>query len=230
MRKYFWPILVIALALLVAGAWVAFPEARKGVVPAISSFCESFAAAAKDGWTRLFPPKEEPEVPDLLGDENVAVTTRAATMSDVRAAPRAASAVATALGTIADPASDPDPASITREQRKQRYKELIAAADQRKREVLFAALKKCPAGLEALKATRAYHAKVDEMKKLEAQHGKTDDSVALIRIELVHLKEAVKVANARYKVWKDAHPEEAVDPMADKLYCDLVARSRFFKD
>ena len=46
MRKYFWPILVITFALLVAGAWVAFPEARKSVGSAISSFCESFAAAA----------------------------------------------------------------------------------------------------------------------------------------------------------------------------------------
>ena len=27
MRKYFWPILVITLALLVAGTWVFFPEA-----------------------------------------------------------------------------------------------------------------------------------------------------------------------------------------------------------
>ncbi|MBR1588966.1 MAG: hypothetical protein IJ658_11650, partial [Kiritimatiellae bacterium] len=137
---------------------------------------------------------------------------------------------ATALGAIADPASDPEPASLTREQRKRRYNELIAAANQRKREVLLAALKKCPEGLEALKATRAYHAKADEMRRLEAQHGNTDDNVTMLRIELVHLKEAVKVTNDRYKVWKDSHPGEVADPMTDSLYCDLIARSRFFRD
>ena len=42
MRKYLWPILVIALALLVAGAWVCFPEERKAVGPAVTSFCNSF--------------------------------------------------------------------------------------------------------------------------------------------------------------------------------------------
>ena len=225
MRKYLWPILVIALALLVAGAWVAFPQARKTVCSAVSSFCSSFAAEAKNAWARLSLPKEEPEVPvtDLFeGDDNVG-STRAASVASAPPIP-------TALGAIADPASDPEPSSLTREQRKQRHKELVAAADQRKREVLFACLKKCPEGLEALKATRAYHAKVDEMKKLEAQRGQTDDGVALLRIELVHLKEAVKVTNARYKAWKDAHPGEAVDPMTDKLYCDLIARSRFYLD
>ena len=63
-----------------------------------------------------------------------------------------------------------------------------------------------------------------------SQGGQTDDGVALLRIELVHLKEAVQVANARYKDWKDAHPAEVVDPMTDKLYCDLIARSRFYRD
>ena len=223
MRKYIWPIIVIALALLVAGAWVAFPKERKAISPAISSFCSSFAAETRSAWSRLFPPKEAPEIPDPVLDGNVAALPRTPSATSAPTAP-------TALGTIADPASDPEPASLTREQRKRRYNELVAAANQRKREVLLASLKKCPEGIEALKATRAYHAKVDEMKKLEEKHGKIDDSVTLLRIELVHLKEAVRVANARYKAWKDAHPEEAVDPMADKLYCDLVARSRFYKD
>jgi len=225
MRKYLCPLIVIALALLVAGAWVAFPQERKSVGAAVSSFFSSFAAEAKNAWTRLSPPKEKPEVPESepLGDEAEADATRAASAA-------VASSIPTALGAIADSASDPEPSSLTREQRKQRYKELVAAADQRKREVLFACLKKCPEGLEALKATRAYHAKVDEMKKLEAQRGQADDGVALLRIELVHLKEAVQVANARYKIWKDAHPGEVVDPMTDKLYCDLIARSRFYKD
>lgn len=225
MRKYLWPILVIALAILVAGAWVAFPEERKAIGPAISTFCSSFAAEAKNAWTRLFPPKEAPDVPDvdLFDDGNVATSRRAESANSAPSVP-------TALGAIADPASDPEPASITREQRKQRYEELVAAANQRKREVLLSCLKKCPEGIEALKATRAYHAKVDEMKKLEKKHGKIDDSVALLRIELVQLKEAVRVSNARYKAWKDAHPGETVDPMNDKLYCDLIARSRFFKD
>ena len=223
MRKYLWPILVIALAVLVAGAWVAFPKERKAIGPAVSSFCSSFAAEAKNAWARLFPSVDDPIIPDQLGDDSVVGAPRAASANSAPPVP-------TALGAIADSASDPEPSSLTREQRKRRYEELVAAADQRKREVLFASLKKSPEGLEALKATRAYHAKVDEMKKLEAQRGQTDDGVALLRIELVHLKEAVKVANARYKTWKDAHPGEVVDPMVDKLYCDLISRSRFYKD
>ena len=223
MRKYVGPLVVIALALLVAGAWVFFPREIKSVGSAVSSFFASFTAEAKNAWARLSPPKEVPEVPDLPGDEQVAASPRA---DSIAAAPP----VPTALGAIADSASDPEPSSLTREQRKQRYEELVAAAEQRKREVLFARLKNCPEGLEALKATRAYHAKVAEMKKLEAERGQTDDGVALLRIELVHLKEAVQVANARYKDWKDAHPEAVVDPMTDKLYCDLIARSRFYRD
>ena len=223
MRKYLWPILVIVLALLVAGAWVAFPLARKNVGSAVSSFCTSFAAEAKSAWARLFPSVDDPIIPDLLDDDSIVGTLRATSGNS-------ASPVPTGLGAIADPASDPEPSSLTREQRKLRYEELVAAADQRKREVLLTSLKKCPEGLEALKVTRAYHAKVDEMKKLEEKCGQTDDNVALLRIELVHLKEAVKVANARYKVWKDAHPGEVVDPMSDKLYCDLIARSRFYLD
>ena len=225
MRKYLCPLIVIALALLVAGAWVAFPQERKSVGAAVSSFFSSFAAAARNAWARLSPPKEKPEVPEPepLGDEAEADAPRAASAV-------VASSIPTALGAIADSASDPEPSSLTREQRKQRYKELVAAADQRKREVLFACLKKCPEGLEALKATRAYHAKVDAMKKLEEKFGPIDDRVEMIRIELVALKESVKIANARYKAWKDAHPTEVVDPNADKLYHDLIYRSRFFKD
>ena len=225
MRKYLGPLVVIVLALLVAGAWVGFPQERKSIGSAVSSFSASFTAEAKNAWARLSPPKEVPEVPDSepLDNEQVAASPRA---DSIAAAPP----VPTALGAIADSANDPEPASLTREQRKQRYEELVAAAEQRKREVLFARLKNCPEGLEALKATRAYHAKVAEMKKLEAERGQTDDGVALLRIELVHLKEAVQVANARYKDWKDAHPEAVVDPMTDKLYCDLIARSRFYRD
>ena len=225
MRQYLWPIIVIALALLAAGAWVCFPEERKAVGPAVTSFCNSFADEAKRAWARLFPATEAPEVPDPVpfGDGNVAVSHGAASANS-------ATPVPTELGAIADPASDPEPSSLTREQRKRRYQELVAAADKRKREVLLACLSKCPEGIEALNATRAYHAKVDEMKKLEDKQGQTDDNVALLRIELVHLKEALNIANARYKAWKDAHPEEVVDPMSDQLYCDLVARSRFYKD
>ena len=108
--------------------------------------------------------------------------------------------------------------------------ELVEAANMRKHEVMRANLMKCPDGMEALKVTRAYHEKLDAMKKLEEKYGQTDDRVALARIELVALKEAVQVANDRYKAWKDAHPGETVDPLADKLYCDLIARSRFYRD
>lgn len=221
MRKYLWPIIVIALALLVAGAWVLFPEARTAAISTVSSFCSSFAEHARDAWTRLFPPAGEAEVPepDLLDGD----------IPDVPSA-NAASTVATSLGAIADPASDPEPGKLTPEQRKRRYKELVAAADARKREVMRSNLMKSEAGKEALKATRAYHAKVDAMKKLEEKFGPVDDRVEMIRIELVALKESVKIANARYKAWKDAHPTEVVDPGADKLYHDLIYRSRFFKD
>ena len=223
MRKYLWPIIVIALALMAAGAWVLFPEARTAASSTVSSFCSSFAEHAKDAWTRLFLPAGEAEVPkadDLLDDGDIPYAPLAT----------AASTVATSLGAIADPTSDPEPGKLTPEQRKRRYKELVAAADARKREVMRSNLVKSEAGKEALKATRAYHAKVDEMKKLEEKFGPTDDRVEMIRIELVALKESVKIANARYKAWKDAHPTEVVDPNADKLYHDLIYRSRFFKD
>ena len=222
MRKYLWPIIVIALALMAAGAWVLFPEARTAASSTVSSFCSSFAEHAKDAWTRLFPPAGEAEVPeaDLLDDGDIPDAPSA----------NAASTVATSLGAIADPASDPEPGKLTSEQRKRRYKELVAAADTRKREVMRSNLMKSDVGKEALKATRAYHAKVDAMKKLEEKFGPIDDRVEMIRIELVALKESAKVANARYKAWKDAHPTEVVDPLADKLYKDLLYRSRFFRD
>lgn len=219
MRKYLCPILVIALALMIAGAWVAFPRAKNAVGPAVSSFCKSFAAEAKNAWARLFPSAEKAVVPDLLDGQNV---------SD---APLATSdTIGTELGAIASSGDDPDPATLTPEQRRQKYKELVAAANMRKHEVMRVNLMKCPDGMEALKVTRAYHEKLDAMKKLEEKYGQTDDRVALVRIELVALKEAVQVANDRYKAWKDAHPTEVVDPLADKLYCDLIARSRFYRD
>ena len=61
MRKYFWPILVIMLALLVAGTWVLFPQA----ITSVRSTISSCAAAARDGWARLWAKSEEsaPEVP-----------------------------------------------------------------------------------------------------------------------------------------------------------------------
>lgn len=222
MRKYLWPIIVIALALVAAGAWVLFPEARTAASSTVASFCSSFAEHARNAWTRLFPPAGEAEVPkaDDLPDGDIPYAHSA----------NAASPVATSLGAIADPASDPDPGKLTPEQRKRRYRELVAAADARKREVMRSNLVKSEAGKEALKATRAYHAKVDAMKKLEEKFGPIDDRVEMIRIELVALKESVKIANARYKAWKDAHPTEVVDPDADKLYHDLIYRSRFFKD
>ena len=222
MRKYLWPIIVIALAFVVAGVWVLFPKERTAVSSAVSSFCTSFAEHARDAWTRLFPPAGEAEVPeaDLLDEGDIPDAPSA----------NAASTVATSLGAIADPASDPEPGKLTPEQRKRRYKELVAAADTRKREVMRSNLMKSEVGKEALKATRAYHAKVDAMKKLEEKFGPIDDRVEMIRIELVALKESVKISNASYKAWKDAHPTEVVDPLADKLYKDLLYRSRFFRD
>lgn len=216
MRKYLGPVLVIALALLVAGAWVSFPQERKAIGPAISSFCSSFAAEAKTAWARLFPSASKPVVPDD-GDPP-------------SASGNAAPAVETELGAIADSKNDPEPASLTPAQRRQKYKELLSAADQRKREIMRANLMKSPEGQEALKATRAYHAKVEEMERLEEKYGQTDDRVTRIRIEIVALKEAVQVANIRYKIWKAAHSAEIADPLSDKLYNDLIARSRFYKD
>ena len=53
MRKYLWPIIVIALALVVAGAWVLFPEERTAVSSTLSSFCSS--SPAKDSRIMLPP-------------------------------------------------------------------------------------------------------------------------------------------------------------------------------
>lgn len=221
MRKYLWPIIVIALALMVAGAWVLFPEARKTACSTVSSFRSSFAEHARDAWARLFPPASEAVVPELdyLDDDNLA-----------DAVSHTNSTVATALGAIADPASDPDPAKLTPEQRKRRYKELLAAADARKHEVMRSNLMKSEEGREALKATRAFQAKADEIKRLDQKHGWTDNRLWALRLELAPLRDNAIIANARYKAWKDAHPTEVVDPNTDKLYKNLIYRSRFFKD
>ena len=221
MRKYLWPILVIALALMAAGAWVFFPKARTTVTSTVSSFCSSFAEHAKDAWARLFPPAGEAIVPelDIPDDDNLADNVG-----------HTNSTVATALGAIADPASDPDPAKLTPEQRKRRYKELLAAADARKHEVMRSNLMKSEEGREALKATRAFQAKADEIKRLDQKHGWTDNRLWALRLELAPLRDNAIIANARYKAWKDAHPSEVVDPDADKLYKNLIYRSRFFKD
>ena len=156
MRKYLCPLLVIALALMIAGAWVLFPEARKTAGSTVSSFCKSFAAEAKNAWARLFPSAEKAVVPDRLDGR------------DVSDAPYAASdTIGTELGAVANSADDPDPSALTPEQRRQKYKELVEAANMRKHEVMRANLMKCPDGMEALKVTRAYHEKLDAMKKLE---------------------------------------------------------------
>ena len=222
MRKYLWPILVIALALMAAGAWVLFPEERTAVTSTVSSFCTSFAEHAKSAWTRLFPPAGEAEVPeaDLLDDGDIPDAPSA----------NAASTVATSLGAMADPASDPEPGKLTSEQRKRRYKELVAAADARKREVMRFNLMKSEEGREALKATRAFQAKADEIKRLDQKHGWTDNRLWALRLELAPLRDNAIIANARYKAWKDAHPTEVVDPNTDKLYKNLIYRSRFFRD
>ena len=186
----------------------------------MSSFWSSFSEQARHAWSRLFPPKGEAVVPDadLLDDLS----------DDIVGA--SANHVSTALGAIADSSSDPEPSTLSAEQRNRRYKELVAAASARKLEVMRSNLMKSEVGRDALKVTRIYHAKLDSLKKLEEQFGPVDDRVETIRIELVALKESVKIANARYKAWKDAHPSEVADPLADKLYRDLIYRSRFFRD
>ena len=214
MKNHVRLLLFVALVLLGAGAWFVFPQERASVCQAVSSFCKSASEKAKDAWARLSPPKET---------EKAEAEAAAKAVADAPAIP-------TELGAIADPSSDPEPSSLTREQRKRRYAELVAAADKRKREIMFASLKKCPEGMEALRATRAYRAKVEEMKKLESRYGSSDTRVTGLRVELTRLKDVTRTANARYKAWKETHPREIADPMADKLYCDLISRSNIYKD
>lgn len=204
MGKYVWPVLVVALSLLLAGAWVAFPQARRTAAGAVSAFCASFAAEARAGVGRLFARADDGSVD--LGD----------LAQEEAPAPLAA--------------DDPDPATLTREQRRSRYRELVAAADARKRTVLRQALSKSAEGREALRATLAYKSKTDEMKRLEAKYGAADDRLWALRLELGPLRDEAAIANARYKAWKAAHPEAAEDPETDPVYCDLVARSRFYRD
>jgi hypothetical protein len=214
MKNHVRLLLFVALVLLGAGAWFVFPQERASVCQAVSSFCKSASEKAKGAWARLSPPKET---------EKAEAEAAAKAVADAPAIP-------TELGAIADPSSDPEPSSLTREQRKRRYAELVAAADKRKREIMFASLKKCPEGMEALRATRAYRAKVEEMKKLESRYGSSDTRVTGLRVELTRLKDVTRTANARYKAWKETHPGEIADPMADKLYCDLISRSNIYKD
>lgn len=223
MKKHPRLFLFVVLVLLGAGAWFAFPQERTSVCQAVSSFCKSASEKTKAAWAQFSPPKEEAAAKKSDPSGGDAAATNATAIA-------VAPSIPTELGAIADPSSDPEPSSLTREQRKRRYAELVAAADKRKREVMLACLKKCPEGIEALRATRAYRAKVDEMKKLESQYGPSDTRVTGLRVELTRLKDATRVANARYKAWKDAHPGEIVNPLTDKLYCDLVSRSGLYKD
>lgn len=229
MRKYFWPILVITLALLVAGTWVFFPEAITSVRSAVSS-C---AAAARDGWARLWVKSGEsaPEVPSAdWGDDDSnlleLVELRPAEIAGKNPSePAQPMAVAAELRSAEN---DPDPSVLTPAQRRQKYKELVDAAKARRLEVMRAYLMKSAEGREALKVTRAYYAKLNEMKQLEEKYGPIDDRVAAIRVKMVPLKEKLKEANARYRAWKEAHPSDVVDPRNDKLYRDLITRSRAF--
>ncbi len=221
MGKYLWPALVIALAALAAGAWFAFPEERAAAGSAISSFCASFASETKAAWERMMARSaakdESSATPDGQPEDDdpflVATTSLVASAEGPRLA-----------------ADDPDPSSLTPEQRKRKYKELLAAADQRKREVMRANMMKSEVGREALRVTMAFHAKSEELNRLREKHGATDDKLWALRLELSPLRNQVAVANARYKAWKDAHPSEVDDPLADKVYRDLIARSRFYRD
>ena len=231
MRKYFWPILVITLALLVAGTWVFFPEAITSVRSAVSS-C---AAAARDGWARLWVKSGEsaPEVPSAdWGDDDSnlleLVELRPAEIAGKNSnEPEQPPAVTAELRSAEN---DPDPSILTPAQRRQKYKELVDAAKARRLEVMRAYLMKSAEGREALKVTRAYYAKLNEMKKLEEKYGPIDDRVAAVRVKMVPLKEKLKEANARYRAWKEAHPSDVVDPRNDKLYRDLITRSRAYLD
>lgn len=215
MRKYAAPILVIVVSVAFAIVW------RCGLTQRVrepaARFFGDMGVQIRQGFARLFPSfaKDAPIIGTLADDF------------------AEAAAKATSTAEVPEPslsADDPDPASLSPAERQRKYRELVAAANARKMDVLRVALMKSPEGREALKATQAYHAKEKEMKALEEKYGPTDDRVALIRIEMVALRQAVQMANARYKDWKDAHPNEVVDPLADKIYCDLIVRSRFFKD
>ena len=231
MRKYFWPVLVITLALLVAGTWVFFPEAITSVRSAVSS-C---AAAARDGWARLWVKSGEsaPEVPSAdWGDDD----SNLLELAELRAPetpgknPGAAGPPAAVSAELRSAENDPDPSILTPAQRRQKYRELVDAAKARRLEVMRAYLMKSAEGREALKVTRAYYANLNEVKKLEAQYGPIDDRVAAIRVKMVPLKEKLREANARYRAWKEAHPSDVVDPRNDKLYRDLITRSRAYPD
>ena len=231
MRKYFWPILVIMLALLVAGTWVLFPQA----ITSVRSTVSACAAAAKDGWTRLWAKSESsaPEVPSTdWGDDDSnlleLVELRPAEIAGKNSnEPEQPPAVTAELRSAEN---DPDPSILTPAQRRQKYKELVDAAKARRLEVMRAYLMRSAEGREALKVTRAYYAKLNEMKKLEEKYGPIDDRVAAIRVKMVPLKEKLKEANARYRAWKEAHPSDVVDPRNDKLYRDLITRSRAYLD
>lgn len=216
MGRYFWPVLVLLLALSVAGAWRwrAYPRLKASAGPVVSSFCTSFAEEFRRAWARLTTRTTPDDMLELIEWPE-----------DETAHAGGARQFAAMLAN-----DDPDPSTLTPEQRKRKHDELLAAAKARKLEVLRANLMKSQEGRDALKATLAYRAKADEMKRLEAKHGAADDRLWSLRLELAPLKDEVAIANARYKTWKDAHPSEVVDPSADETYRDLITRSRFYAD
>jgi len=206
MGRYLWPILIIVPSVLVAGLWWYRPQMLATARSKATLVGTSFAAEFKKGLARLADKGEDDSseaVCPLPPEEE-----RPPVLHD----------------------DDPDPASLTPAQRKEKYMALTAAAKARYTEVLSSTLKKSREGMEALQATQAYHAKVAEMKRLEKQYGAVDDRVTHARIELTALREAVQLANVRYKAWKEQHKDEVADPDSDPAYRDLVARSRFYAD
>lgn len=128
------------------------------------------------------------------------------------------------------PPGEPDPLSLSPDARREKYQTLVQAADARKKEVLQTLLRQSPEIREAFQATKKLKAATIRQQELARQYGPTDERVEAAYYEIIRLRETVRDANARFRAWKDRHPDQPTDPEQDPVYRDLIARSRLYKD
>lgn len=131
----------------------------------------------------------------------------------------------------AAPSPDHDePATRSPEERQRIYRELIAAAEARKKELLRALVRECPEGRAALEATQKLRRATRRYRELEQQYGQTDERTETVYYEIIRLRETVREANARYQAWKKEHPGKTYNPEDDADYRALIERSRLYQD
>ena len=214
MSKYRLPILIIIVSVLTTVTWRFFPVVR-------SCLPQDMKARIADVFDQIARSFADRFSANSADDDKMCGVT--ATIP-----PDEPTNVKSAEVTLKP--DDPPPNSLTSEQRKAKYRELMAAAKARRIEVMRSSLSQSKEGLAALDATIALNEKVKELDKMVKLHGATDIRVERVQLEIVRLKDEARRANEAYKTWKLSHPGKVPQPDEDPVYRDLVARSRFYVD